>query len=209
ELRTPLTSLRGYAELYRQGALPDEPGVANAMRRIESEGARMARLVDDMLLLAQAGEATLLQQSTVDVPELLDEVVSGVVGKAGRAIEIGARPSVKVRADADRLVQALRNLLRNALAHADAKVVLAAEVSGAWLRFTVDDDGPGIPESERHRVFDRFHRLDPGRARADGGAGLGLAIVRAIAEAHGGRAWAGASALGGAQLVVELPLLDG
>lgn len=144
-----------------------------------------------------------------DVPTFLDELVSGFGAGLGGTIEIGTRAPVTVRADPDRLTQALRNLLRNALAQTDGRVVLGAEASAGRVRFTVDDDGPGIPEDQRELVFDRFHRLDLGRGDAVGGAGLGLAIVRVIAEGHGGRAWAAKSALGGARVVVELPLAQG
>ena len=112
-----------------------------------------------------------------------------------------------VEADEDRLAQALRNLVRNAIAHtaADGTVTLGVEVAGDRVRFIVDDDGPGIPPDQRTAVFDRFRRLDDGRARDAGGAGLGLAIVQAIAHAHGGRAWADAAPSGGARLVLEIP----
>jgi signal transduction histidine kinase len=110
-------------------------------------------------------------------------------------------------ADADRLAQALRNLVSNAIAHTavNGRIEVGASVANGSVRFTVDDDGPGIPDAERAAVFDRFHRLDAGRSREAGGAGLGLAIVAAIAEAHGGSARAGSSPLGGAEMVLEIP----
>jgi signal transduction histidine kinase len=206
ELRTPLTVISGQVEVLGLEQHPDVSEVHRVTAVVRREVQRMARLVDDMLLLAQAGEDSFLQPSTIEVPEFLEELASGMGTGLRCAIEIGPHARVKVRADPDRLTQALRNLLRNAVAHADGRVVLGAEASAGWVRFTVDDDGPGIPASERDRVFDRFHRIDFGRSGAEGGAGLGLAIVRVIAAAHGGRAWAAESRLGGAQLVVELPL---
>ena len=112
-----------------------------------------------------------------------------------------------VEADEDRLAQALRNLLQNAIAHTapDGLVALGVEAGDGRVRFVVDDDGPGIPVDQRAAVFDRFHRLDGGRSRDAGGAGLGLAIVQAIASAHGGRVWAEAAPGGGARLVLEIP----
>jgi two-component system sensor histidine kinase AdeS len=113
-----------------------------------------------------------------------------------------------LEADPDRLAQALRNLLRNAIEHTDERgaVRLTVHATATSVRFVVDDDGPGIPPEERDAVFDRFHRLDAARSREAGGAGLGLAIVQAIARAHGGRAWAASPSAGGARLVIELPL---
>ena len=112
-------------------------------------------------------------------------------------------------ADPDRLAQALRNLARNAIEHTtepDGLVRLEVERIGPdRVRFVVIDDGPGIPPSERDRVFERFHRTDASRNRLAGGAGLGLAIVRAIAEAHHGTVRAGAGSNGGARIEMDLP----
>ncbi|MEA2473465.1 MAG: two-component system, OmpR family, sensor kinase [Thermoleophilaceae bacterium] len=206
ELRTPLTVISGQIEVLGLDREPDPAEVHRVSVLVREEVQRMARLVDEMLLLAQAGETAFLHPGRVDVPEFLDELAAGMTAGLGRTIEVGARPQVVVWADHDRMTQALRNLLRNGVSHARSRVVLAATASGDWVRFTVDDDGPGIPEAQREHVFDRFHRLEAGHGRSGGGAGLGLPIVRAIAEAHGGRAWAAVSSLGGAQLVVEIPL---
>ena len=114
---------------------------------------------------------------------------------ARRRFELGPIPAGTLRADPDRLAQALRNLVGNAIEHTAAErglVRMRVEVAaGERIRFLVEDDGPGIPADQRERVFDRFHRTDAARDRASGGTGLGLAIVRAIAEAHGGRVAAG------------------
>ena len=116
--------------------------------------------------------------------------------------------SCSIEADEGRLAQALRNLLRNAIAHTaeNGLVELSVQADDGRLRFVVDDDGPGIPVEQRAAIFDRFHRLDGGRSRDAGGAGLGLAIVQAIASAHGGRVWAEAAPAGGARMVLEIPL---
>ena len=110
--------------------------------------------------------------------------------------------------DPDRLAQALRNLLRNAIVHTDpggiVRVTAAHDDGG--VRLTVDDDGPGIPMADRERVFDRLARLDRARSRDHGGAGLGLAIVRAIVNAHGGEIWIERSPEGGARFIIELPV---
>jgi two-component system OmpR family sensor kinase len=208
ELRTPLTVIRGQLELL---ALSDHPDAAE-VRRVEKlvglEVERMSRLVEDMLLLAQAGEDGFLRPSVVELRPFLTDLVRGLADAAPRRLELGAVPEVLVEADEDRLAQALRNLLQNAIAHTadNGLVALGVQVGDGRLRFVVDDDGPGIPVDQRAAVFDRFHRLDGGRSRDAGGAGLGLAIVQAIASAHGGRVWADAAPAGGARLVLEIPL---
>ena len=130
---------------------------------------------------------------------------------AQRRFELGPVPQGTLRADPDRLAQALRNLIGNAIEHTAAERGSGAhaaceEVPGGRIRFVVEDDGPGIPATQRERVFDRFHRTDAARDRASGGTGLGLAIVSAIAEAHGGRVSPpGAHREGGARIEIELP----
>jgi signal transduction histidine kinase len=161
-----------------------------------------------MLLLAQAGEDGFLRPSVVELKPFLTDLVRGLADAAPRRLELAQIPDLLVEADEDRLAQALRNLLQNAIAHTpeNGVVALAVEVGDGRVRFVVDDDGPGIPVDQRAAVFDRFHRLDGGRSRDAGGAGLGLAIVQAIASAHGGRVWADAVPAGGARLVLEIPL---
>jgi signal transduction histidine kinase len=127
---------------------------------------------------------------------------------ARRRFELGRVPQGTLRADPDRLAQALRNLVANAIEHTLAReglVRLRIARTGERVAFIVEDDGPGIPADQRERVFDRFQRTDSARDRASGGTGLGLAIVRAIAEAHGGRVAAGPSREGGARMELELP----
>ena len=128
---------------------------------------------------------------------------------ASRRFELGPVPAGMLRGDPDRLAQALRNLLGNAIEHTarDSGLVRmrVQALAGERVRFLVEDDGPGIPPDQRERVFHRFHRTDSARDRASGGTGLGLAIVRAIVDAHGGRVWATESPLGGARIVIELP----
>jgi signal transduction histidine kinase len=127
---------------------------------------------------------------------------------ADRHYELAPIPPGELRADPDRLAQALRNLLGNAIENtADGTGLVrlrVEEVPGGRIRFLVEDDGPGIPLGDRERVFYRFRRVDPARDRASGGAGLGLAIVRAIVEAHAGRVSASDSPEGGARMEIEL-----
>jgi signal transduction histidine kinase len=117
---------------------------------------------------------------------------------------------VRVQGDRAVLERVVRNLVDNAVRHAEGRVHLSCRVDGHWVEIAVDDDGPGVPEPERERVFERFVRLDEARARQDGGSGLGLAIVRELVRAHGGQVELTAEGpLPGARCVVRLPLGDG
>jgi two-component system, OmpR family, sensor kinase len=208
ELRTPLTVIRGQLEVLALADRPDAAEVRRVEKLVGLEVQRMSRLVEDMLLLAQAGEDGFLRPAVIQLRPFLTDLVRGLADAAPRRLELGAIPELLIEADEGRLAQALRNLLRNAIAHTaeNGVVELGVEADGGRLRFFVDDDGPGIPVDQRAAVFDRFHRLDGGRSRDAGGAGLGLAIVQAIASAHGGRVWAEAAPAGGARIVLEIPL---
>ncbi|TMK26359.1 MAG: two-component sensor histidine kinase, partial [Actinobacteria bacterium] len=163
---------------------------------------------DDLLLLANTEQTEFLRLESIDLPSFVSELWDGVSLLADRRYELGPVPAGALRADPDRLAQALRNLIANAIQHTaeDAGLVrmLVERTTAGRIRFAVEDDGPGIAPEERERVFDRFHRTDPARDRASGGAGLGLAIVRAIVQGHGGRASAARSPEGGARMEIEL-----
>jgi two-component system, OmpR family, sensor kinase len=210
ELRTPLTVIRGQLEALAAQPEPPAAEVRRVERLVQAEIARIARLVDDLLLLAKAEQAEFLRPEPIDLEPYVQELWDGVTLLAPRRFELGPLPAGTLTADPDRLAQALRNLLANAIAHTAPEhglVRLEVRRAGAdrpdvqragpdrpdmqhadpnRLRFLVSDDGPGIAAAERERVFERFHRTDAARDRASGGTGLGLAIVRAIAEAHGG-----------------------
>ncbi len=209
ELRTPLTVIRGQLEVLAAQRAPSVEEVRRVERLVQAEIARVTRLVDDLLLLARAEQTRFLRAEPVDVEPFLGELWDGVTLLAARRFELGEVPAGTLLADPDRLAQALRNLLANAIAHTakDGGLVRlhAERRPGGRLRLVVEDDGPGIPAAQRERVFDRFHRTDAARDRASGGAGLGLAIVRAIAKAHGGWVRACESPAGGARIELELP----
>jgi two-component system OmpR family sensor kinase len=210
ELRTPLTVIRGQLEVLAAQRHPAEAEVRRVEGLVQAEIARITRLVDDLLLLARAEQPQFLRPAPVDVRGFVEQLwdALGLLG-AQRRFELGPLPSGVLIADPDRLAQALRNLLTNAIAHTAAPSGLVRldldQPAPGRLRFAVQDDGPGIPNDQRERIFDRFHRTDSARDRASGGTGLGLAIVRAIATAHGGRVSAGAAATGGARVELELP----
>jgi signal transduction histidine kinase len=210
ELRTPLTVIRGQLEVLAAQEHPSGAEVRRVERLVQAEVARIGRLVDDLLLLAQSERTDFLRLEPVELASFTEELWDGVSLTAARRFELGELPAGSLLADPDRLAQALRNLARNAIEHTaspDGLVRLEVDrVRSDVIRFAVIDDGPGIPVDESERVFDRFHRTDPSRTRAAGGAGLGLAIVRAIADAHGGRAYVRVTASAtGARLELELP----
>jgi two-component system OmpR family sensor kinase len=213
ELRTPLTVIRGQLEVLAAQREPSGEEVRRVERLLQAEVARITRLVDDLLLLAKAEQNEFLRREEVDLPTFVEELWDGSSLVADRRFELGSVPAGTLQADPDRLAQALRNLLANAIEHTTSgsglvklSVHRAPGSQNGEIAFTVEDDGPGISVDQLERVFDRFHRTDAARDRASGGAGLGLAIVRAIAEAHGGTVSAGsAAAAGGARFDLVLP----
>jgi two-component system, OmpR family, sensor kinase len=213
ELRTPLTVIRGQLEVLAAQPAPSGGEVRRVERLVQSEIARISRLVDDLLLLVKAEQTRFLRIEPIELAGYVRELWDGMSLLAVRRFELGALPEGTLRADPDRLAQALRNLIGNAIDHtAPGRGVVRMLVETApegRLRFVVEDDGPGIPAAQRERVFDRFYRTDTARDRASGGAGLGLAIVSVIAEAHGGRVAAGRSPEGGARIEIELPRFAG
>jgi two-component system OmpR family sensor kinase len=210
ELRTPLTSLRGYAELFRQGALPTTEAVANAMSRIESEGGRMARLVDDLLLLARTDQGRPLEKEPVDLVRLAREAAGDfAAADPGRPLTSELAGAAVVVGDPIRLRQAIDNLLANVRAHTPPGTPARVSVqrNGHWAEVTVADEGPGIPVQDQTRVFERFWRGDSARGRTSaGGAGLGLSIVDALVRAHGGTIAIDSAPGQGTAFTMRLPL---
>jgi two-component system, OmpR family, sensor kinase len=209
ELRTPLTVIRGQLEVLCAQANPSGEEVRRVERLVQAEIARIDRLVDDLLLLAKAEHSEFLRVEPVELTAFVNELWHATTLLAPRRFELGPVPPGTLLADPDRLAQALRNLLANAIEHTAAErgsVRMGVARAGSdRVRFVVEDDGPGIPPDQRERVFDRFHRTDTARDRASGGTGLGLAIVDAIAKAHGGRVSASESPAGGARIELVLP----
>jgi signal transduction histidine kinase len=203
ELRSPLASIRQTAEVARAhpGALPDGE-LADA---VLEESARMQRLVEQLLLLTRGDEGAVPRtHRDVDLDDLaLAE--AGRVRRSGLAVDTSGVAAGRVRGDRTALAQVVRNLVDNAARHADAAMAVAVGENGDSVDLVVEDDGPGIPEHDRQRVFERFVRLDEARARDAGGSGLGLAIAKEIVAAHGGTVAVSSSALGGARFVVRLP----
>ncbi len=208
ELRTPLAAVRAYAELFGRGANSRPDDLERSMTGIERESRRMSLLVDDLLLLARLDEGRPLEHQPVDLAELVAEAVeTATTLEPGRPIELSTEEAV-VDGDHDRLRQVVDNLLANVRAHtppgASATVrVLRADASAV---IEVEDTGRGMEPEQAARMFERFYRADPARARAQGGTGLGLSIVAAVAEAHGGSARAVSEPGAGTTVRVTLPL---
>ena len=210
ELRNPLAVLQGELELAaRPGRGPAE--LAAAVRSAGTEAERLARLTDDLLLLARSDEERFgLRQERTDIGALLvrcAELAGSRLAAAGVTGRVDVAPGTYADVDPDRIRRAVDNLVGNALRFAPrgSVIVLAARTAGGDLEIDVSDNGPGFPAGFLPHAFERFARPDSGRSRGDGGAGLGLAIVRAIAVAHGGVATAANKPDGGAVVRLRLP----
>jgi two-component system OmpR family sensor kinase len=207
ELRTPLAAVRGYAELVRRSG-DASPEVTHAIGRVESEAARMTRLVEDLLLLARLDSGRPLEYATVDLSRLVVDTVSDARIAAQDhhwRLDLPAEP-VTAPGDGARLHQVLANLLSNARTHTPpgTTVTTGLSISDGTVVLTVADDGPGIPGQLQPEIFERFARGDSSRSRAAGSTGLGLAIVAAVVQAHGGHV--GVSSLPGhTEFTVRLP----
>lgn len=215
ELRTPLVAVRGYAELYRMGALKDKAKLDDAMERIESEAIRMSGLVENLLALARLEEHQKLEKTKIDFLQVcLDAIKDAAAANPNlkfKLVTLGgenyAGEPLQLNAELNSIKQILVNLLSNAsrFAGKDNNVELAVGQDGANTVFEVRDHGEGIPVELRTKVFERFYRADNSRNRETGGNGLGLAIVKAMVEAHGGTIEALETPGGGATFRVAIP----
>jgi signal transduction histidine kinase len=205
EMRSPVAVIRTEMEVAQRAGVS-----ATTVSDVLSEAGRLEHLVEDLLVLARADEGQIrLHRGDVDVDDLLEAERSRLRSR-GELVVTAAITPARVQGDRAALERVVRNLVDNAVRHAVRRVHLSCRVDGHWVEVAVDDDGPGVPEPERERVFERFVRLDEARARQDGGSGLGLAIVRELVRAHGGQVELTAEGpLPGARCVVRLPLADG
>lgn len=210
EMRTPLATLRGYVEGIEDGVERADPATLDLMRR---QIGRLTRLSQDIAEVTRAEEGRLaLRPRPLD---LRDAVRTAAVGahrafeQAGVTLDVRADQDLPVAADPDRVGQILTNLLDNARRYTPrgGHVRLAAERLGDEVQVAVADDGAGIAPQHLPHVFERFYRAEPDRVRRGGGSGIGLAVVRALVQAHGGRVWASSAGAGlGTTVRFALPL---
>jgi signal transduction histidine kinase len=206
ELRSPITTIRQHAEVTL--AHPDQTSARELAEVVLAEQQRMQRLVEDLLLLARADENIPLDRVPVDLDDLAFEEGHRLRSTTSARVDTSAVTAARVRGDSDALRRVLRNLGENAARHASGRVAITLVDVGDDVVLTIDDDGPGIAESERERVLRRFVRLDEARSRDDGGSGLGLSIVDEVVRAHCGSVSISQSPLGGARVEVRLPTSD-
>jgi signal transduction histidine kinase len=207
ELRSPISAIRQHAEVAI--AHPEATDVAELAEVALEEDVRLESIVDDLMLLTRMDEGSpALRNKPVD----LDDIVLAEVARLRSpnthvTVDIGGVSAGRVSGDAPHLGRMVHNLVDNAARHARSRVAVGLHESDGQVVLTVDDDGDGVPPSDRDRVFDRFVRLDEARDRDSGGAGLGLSITREIAAAHGGTIGVTESPMGGARFQVRLPSL--
>jgi len=192
ELKTPLTSIRGYAETLLQGGLEDEGNRSRFVETIHAQAVRLEALVEDLLELADLERPdAALDVKDWNFAEIAREMAAAfeeVAGRRGLELQLDAPRELHARVDRNRIEVAMRNLLDNAIKYTDAgSVTLTVGAQDDEVRVSITDTGRGIPPEHLPRVFERFYRVDLGRSRASGGTGLGLSIVKHAIELHGGR----------------------
>jgi len=191
ELRTPITAIRGFAELHRQGAVSGEEKTKELIGRIENESKRMGSLVEDLLLLARLDQSREMKSDPVNLTQIVsDAIASARAAGQNHTINFDEQSEeIYALGDKDRIHQVVANLLANARTHTPAGTVINVSVKQETdgVRIRIADNGPGLSESDQARIFERFYRADASRVRTDGeGTGLGLSIVDAVMRAHAG-----------------------
>jgi two-component system OmpR family sensor kinase len=191
ELRTPITAIRGFAELHRQGAVTGEEKTRELIGRIENESKRMGSLVEDLLLLARLDQSREMKSEPVDLVKILSDAVASAraAGPSHKVNFDGQSEEIYTLGDSDRIHQVVANLLANARTHTPAGTIIDVSVKQDLdgVRIRIADNGPGLSTADQSRIFERFYRADASRVRTDGeGTGLGLSIVDAVMRAHAG-----------------------
>ena len=192
ELRTPITAIRGFAELHRQGAVTGEEKTKELIGRIENESKRMGSLVEDLLLLARLDQSRQMKSEPVNLSKLvLDAVESARAAGPNYPVNFNeSDDEIYALGDNDRIYQVVANLLANARTHTPVgtKIDVSVIQSEDGVRIRIADNGPGLSEKDQAQIFERFYRADASRVRTDGeGTGLGLSIVEAVMRAHAGQ----------------------
>jgi two-component system OmpR family sensor kinase len=211
ELRTPLTAIRGFAELHRQGAVTGESDTKELIARIERESMRMSALVEDLLVLARLDQGPKMEIKPVNLSEVVtDAVESARAAGPGHPITLTAGSEIYALGDANRIHQVVANLLANARVHTPVgtQINVAINHLDKEVQVIVSDNGPGLSEENREKIFERFYRVDPSRQRTGAeGSGLGLSIVDAVMRSHGGHVSVDSKLGEGTTFTLHFPLL--
>ncbi|NGN68642.1 HAMP domain-containing histidine kinase [Streptomyces sp. A7024] len=218
ELRTPLATVRGYLQLYEKGMLGHGDEEERALKRVGEEADRMGRLVDELLALARLDAHPSRERRPVDLAELARDGAADLLAQQpGRPVEVRTNGRAQVVGDEAQLRQVVGNLLANVRTHTPEEAACAVSVAaengdggaggdgGRAMVLRIADTGPGMREADAARIFDRFFRADPDRGRVAGGSGLGMSIVRAVVEAHGGEVALRTAPGEGLAVTVRLP----
>jgi two-component system OmpR family sensor kinase len=210
ELRTPLTAIRGFAELHRQGAVTGESDTKELVARIERESVRMSSLVEDLLVLARMDQGPKMEIKPVNLSEVVtDAVESARAAGPGHPIKLTAANEIYTLGDANRIHQVVANLLANARLHTPVGTQITVEIIhlDKEVQVVVADNGPGLSEANREKIFERFYRVDPSRQRTGNeGSGLGLSIVDAVMRSHGGHVSVDSKLGEGSTFTLHFPL---
>ncbi len=209
ELRSPLTAVRGNLDLLKRGAAEDPVERAQTIEAMDSETARMSRLVSDLLLLARQDAGIPIAKQPIELDTLLLEVYrQAQLTARGIRITLGAEDQAMIVGDRDRLKQVLINLVDNAIKYTPqgGEVTLSLTKDDEWVKISVRDTGIGIAPDHMPNLFDRFYRVDKARSRDAGGTGLGLAIAKSVVDAHNGKIQVESELGKGSTFTVWLPL---
>jgi two-component system OmpR family sensor kinase len=211
ELRTPLTAIRGFAELHRQGAVKEGSETKDLIARIERESLRMSSLVEDLLTLARLDQGPKMEIKPVNLTEVIsDAVASARAAGPEHPITFEESDEIFALGDSNRIHQVVANLLANARVHTPAGTAIKVAISQGEkeVLVSVSDNGPGLSDNDREKIFERFYRVDASRQRSNGadGSGLGLSIVDAVMRAHGGHVSVDSKLGNGATFTLHFPL---
>jgi len=208
ELRTPLTVIKGYSEMLSKGQMSDVVDRARAYSRVNSEIERMENLIHDLLLLAELGESKQTIFEELEFTELVQAHINDFqLFNKTRKIEITLESNCELKGSREHLNRIIQNCLSNIIRHtpADAAVAVTLKSKGKRVNLTIEDGGPGLPESAYRTEIAAMNRFDPSRSRDSGGSGLGMSIIAAIVQEHDGKLELRKSDLGGLSVVIELP----
>jgi len=208
ELRTPLTVIKGYSEMLSKGQMSNVVDRARAFSRVNSEIERMENLIHDLLLLAELGESRPTTFEELELTELIQAHINDFqLFNKGRKIEISLESNCEIKGSREHLNRIIQNCLSNIIRHtpADAAVAVILKSKGKRVNLIIEDGGPGLPESAYRTEIAAMNRFDPSRSRDSGGSGLGMSIIAAIVQEHGGKLELRKSDLGGLAVVIELP----